>query len=226
MKNKHDPSFETIYSQIKSFLLSSDIYPGQKIPHAELGRKLEISFSPLREAFIRLATEGLLIHKSQRGFFVPEISYDEARELYETRLLIEPYLVKESARFITETKIEIIDGIQKKYQKMAHESYSRERLLVDKKFHLEILEMGGNRQMLRIVDGIFDLLIVRRSILHLPPSRPHKAHKEHSEIFEALKNRDGKKASRLLKEHINIIKNFILDDLKNRQNGFKSAMFG
>jgi DNA-binding GntR family transcriptional regulator len=226
MKNKHENSIETIYSQIKNFLLSSDIYPGQKIPHAELGQKMGISFSPLREAFIQLATEGLLIHKNQRGFFVPEISYDEARELYDARILIEPHLVKEAAQFITEKKIKIIDEIQKQYHKMAHEPYSRERLLVDKRFHLEIMEMGGNSKLLRIVDGIFDLLIVRRSILHLSPSRPHKAHKEHSEIFEALKKRDGKKASQLMKKHINIIKNFVIDDLRNRQNGFKSSMFG
>jgi len=220
MKNKNKNSTESTYSQIRNFLLSSDIYPGQKISHAELGKKMGISFSPLREAFVQLTTEGLLIHKNQRGFFVPEIGYEEARELYDARILIEPYLVKKAAEFITKKKIKIIDGIQKKYQKMAAEPYSRGRLLVDKSFHLEIMEHGDNSQLLRIVDGIFDLLIVRRSILHLSQSRPYMAHKEHSEICEALKNRDGKKASQLMKKHINIVKNFVLDDLKNRQNNF------
>ena len=122
--------------------------------------------------------------------------------------------------------IKIIERIQKRYRTMADEPYSRGRLLVDKSFHLEILEMGGNSKLLNIVDSIFDLLIVRRSFLHLSPGRPYEAYKEQLEIFEALKNRDGKKASRLMKEHIIIIKNFILDNLKNRQNGFKSTIFG
>ena len=105
MQNKNDNSIKSIYSQIKNFLLSSDLYPGQKIPHAELGQKMGISFSPLREAFIQLTTEGLLIHKNQRGFFVPEISYEEARELYDARILIEPHLVKKAATAITPKKL-------------------------------------------------------------------------------------------------------------------------
>jgi DNA-binding GntR family transcriptional regulator len=224
MKNKKQTSIETIHAQIKNFLLSSDIYPGQKISHAELGQKMGISFSPLREAFVQLATEGLLVHKNQRGFFVPEISYEEARELYDARMLIEPHLVKAAAGSITEKQIKKIEKIQRQYHKMAAEPYSRGRLLVDKSFHLKLMEMGGNGQLLRIVDGIFDLLIVRRSILHLSPRRPHMALKEHSEILAALKKKDGRKVAQLMKKHISIIKNFVLDDLKNRQNSFKSSM--
>jgi len=227
MKTKKEDSIETIYSNIKNFLLNSDIYPGQKIPHAELGKKMGTSFSPLREAFTRLSSERLLTHKNQRGFFVPQISYDEARDLYDTRMLIEPYLIKKTARFINDEKIDIINGIHNQYKEMAFEPFSRKRLLVDKRFHLEIMELGGNKELLHIVDSIFNLLIVRRTILHLSPDRPPKAHKEHSEIFEALKKRDGKKASQLMKEHIKFVKKFVLDDLiKDKQNSIDYNIFG
>lgn len=226
MKTKNEDSIDTIYSYIKNFLLNSDIYPGQKIPHAELGKKMGTSFSPLREAFIRLSSERLLIHKNQRGFFVPKISYEEARDFYDTRVLIEPYLVKKAARFITDKKIDIINVIHNQYKEMTFEPYSRKRLLVDKRFHLEILELGDNKELFRIVDSIFNLLIVRRTIVHLSPDRPHKAYNEHSEILESLKNRDGKKAYQLMKEHIKIVKKFVLDDLlKNKQNSIDYNMF-
>ena len=98
-------TIETTYSQIKNFLLNSDIYPGQKIPQVEICKKMGISFSPLREALIQLTTEGLLIHKNQRGFFVPQIGYEETREFYDSRILIEPYLIKEASKSMTEDKI-------------------------------------------------------------------------------------------------------------------------
>jgi DNA-binding GntR family transcriptional regulator len=216
---------ETTYSRIKNFLLNSDIYPGQKFPHVEICKKMGISFSPLREAFIRLATEGLLIHKNQRGFFVPQISYEEAREFYDARILIEPYLVKEAAKFMTEEKLESIRNIHNSYKRMAAEPYSRNRLLVDKSFHLEILEMGGNQKLTQIVDGIFNSLIVRRTIAHLPPERPHRAYEEHFAILESLARGNGKKASQLMKYHIRMIKKFVLDNLNNRQNDFDSASY-
>jgi len=91
---------------------------------------------------------------------------------------------------------------------------------------LEILELGDNKELFRIVDSIFNLLIVRRTIVHLSPDRPHKAYNEHSEILESLKNRDGKKAYQLMKKHIKIIKKFVLDDLlKNKQNSIDYNMF-
>lgn len=226
MKNKKDDSIESIYSYIKNFLLNSDIYPGQKIPHAELGKKMGTSFSPLREAFIRLSSERLLIHINQRGFFVPKISYEEAKDLYDTRMLIEPYLIKKAARLITNKEIETLNVIQNQYKEMTFKPYSRKRLLVDKKFHMEILELGDNKELSRVADSIFNLLIVRRTIVHLSPARPYKAHGEHAEILESLKNRDGIKASQLVKKHIKTIKKFVLDDLlKNDQNSIDYNMF-
>jgi len=225
MKKKED-SRETIYSYIKNFLLNSDIYPGQKIPHAELGKKMKTSFSPLREAFIRLSSERLLTHKNQRGFFVPKISYEEAKDLYDTRMLIEPYLIKKAAKLITNKQIEDLNVTQKQYKEMAFEPYSRKRLLVDKRFHLEILELGDNKELVRVMESVYNLLIVRRTIVHLSPDRPYKAYDEHTELLESLKNRDGKKASQLVKKHIRTARKFVLDDLlKNEQNSIDYNMF-
>ena len=112
-------SIGTTYSRIKNFLLNSDIYPGQKIPQMEICKKMGISFSPLREAFIKLTTEGLLIHKNQRGFFVPQIGYEETREFYDCRILIEPYLVKEAAKLMTEEKLESIRNINNRYKRIS-----------------------------------------------------------------------------------------------------------
>lgn len=215
----------TTYSRIKNFLLNSDIYPGQKIPQVEICKKMGISFSPLREALMMLATEGLLIHKNQRGFFIPQIGYEELRELYDTRILIEPYLVKEAAKFMTAEKLESIRNIHNRYKRMAAEPYSRNRLLVDKSFHLEILEMGGNQKLTQIVDGILNLLVVRRTIMHLPPERPYRACEEHSAILESLAKGNGKTASQLMKDHISMIKKFVLDDLIKRRNDFDSETY-
>jgi DNA-binding GntR family transcriptional regulator len=108
---------------------------------------------------------------------------------------------------------------------MAAEPYSRNRLLVDKSYHLEILEMGGNQKLTQIVDGIFNSLIVRRTIAHLPPERPHRAYEEHYAIFENLEKGDGRKAAQLMKNHIRIIKKFVLDNLNNRKRELDFASY-
>ena len=59
---------EQAYLHIRETLLNSDVYVGQKILHNELGHKLGISHTPLREAMFRLAAEGLLEHENYKGF--------------------------------------------------------------------------------------------------------------------------------------------------------------
>ncbi len=55
------------YIHIRETLLNSGVYVGQKILHQELGQKLGISHTPLREALFRLAAEGLLTHENYKA---------------------------------------------------------------------------------------------------------------------------------------------------------------
>jgi hypothetical protein len=57
--------------------------------YLHLRENLGISHTPLREALFRLTAEGLLTHQTYKGFSIPPITLVEARELYETRELIQ-----------------------------------------------------------------------------------------------------------------------------------------
>ena len=93
---------EQAYHHIRDSLLNSGAYVGQKVPHQELGQKLGISHTPLREALFRLVAEGLLEHENYKGFYVPAITIDEAREIYETREIIEPFLVQKATKLMND----------------------------------------------------------------------------------------------------------------------------
>ncbi|MBW2409859.1 MAG: GntR family transcriptional regulator, partial [Deltaproteobacteria bacterium] len=73
MVSKQRNISEQAYQHIRETLLSSDIYVGQKISHQEIGQKLGISNTPLREALFRLAAEGLLDYQNYKGFSITAI---------------------------------------------------------------------------------------------------------------------------------------------------------
>jgi len=218
MKNQLENFSKIAYSRIKEFLLGSDIFPGQKISHFELGKRLGISLTPLREALIRLSVEGLLIHQNQRGFSVPEIDLEEARELYEMRILIEPYIIEIGTAVATVKHIEQLKQILSIYKQLVSEPYSRKRLLVDKEFHLEIANLTKNKTLVQTFERIYDRIIIKRKILHLPPGRGRTAYQEHLEILKAMETKDGKEASRLMKHHILNGRNFVIEDIVRRQD--------
>jgi DNA-binding GntR family transcriptional regulator len=84
------------HKRLKGAILSGELAPGTKLVTDELAQRWSVSPTPLREAFQRLGGHGLVELTSQRGARVAPFSLDEAADLYEQRLLLEPGALRES----------------------------------------------------------------------------------------------------------------------------------
>lgn len=209
-----------MYDRIKGYLLTSIIYPGQKIPVGEIVKKLGIGLTPMREVLFQLAVEGLLSYEKNRGFFVPGINLEEAQALYEVRELLEPYMAAKAARLITKVQLEMLGKLLNQYKPKPSEQYSRSRLQIDRAFHAEIMRIGDNKRLANIVNQVFDQLIMRRKLEDLPPQRPHVAYEEHGRIYKYLEKRDSKGASRVMRAHIRSARKAVLGDLERKYMQF------
>lgn len=218
MQAKNKNISEQAYLHIRDSLLKSGVYVGQKIPHQELGQKLGISHTPLREALFRLSAEGLLVHQNYKGFSVPAITLEEAQEIYEAREIIEPYLVEKACKQITGAKIRTFHKIIKNYKQLMTEPYHRKRILTDKKFHLEISKMAGNRTLTRLLNQMYDKLIFKSPIEQISQERGKEAINEHTEILKTLENKDGKKASRIMRKHVRAQRDYVIKNIMAKQN--------
>lgn len=68
--------------RLRAFIVTGDLPPRTNVVERDLSARLGVSRTPLREALLALEGEGLLISRAGRGFFVADLSMDEARELY------------------------------------------------------------------------------------------------------------------------------------------------
>src|SRR5499427_7565155 len=89
---------EWAHKRLKAAILTGELAPGTKLAADELSQRWEVSPTPLREAFQRLGGHGLVELTSQRGARVAAFSLDEAADLYELRLLLEPRALRASLR--------------------------------------------------------------------------------------------------------------------------------
>jgi DNA-binding GntR family transcriptional regulator len=205
---------EQAYLHIRETLLNSDVYVGQKILHNELGHKLGISHTPLREAMFRLAAEGLLEHENYKGFSISAITLDEAREIYETREVIEPPMAEKAAGAMTPEKSAAFSKILEHYKRVLSEPYNRRRLLIDKKLHMEIAKLSGNKILAQTLSLICDKLIFKSLFEKISPERGQIIVEEHWGILGALAKNDGKKAAKLMKSHLLEQKHYMLKRIK------------
>jgi GntR family transcriptional regulator, carbon starvation induced regulator len=82
--------------RLRQAILCGELRPGQRLHASTLAERWDISATPLREAFQRLAGEGLVELLPQRGARVSELSATEAARIYELRLVLEPLALRQS----------------------------------------------------------------------------------------------------------------------------------
>ncbi|GAA1228719.1 GntR family transcriptional regulator [Oryzihumus leptocrescens] len=83
--------------RLRAAVLEGELRPGQRLDEAGLVTRLQVSRNTLREAFRLLGHEHVVEHRPNRGVFVRRLSLEEARQLYQTRRLLEVGAVREAA---------------------------------------------------------------------------------------------------------------------------------
>lgn len=79
----------TAYDLLRSEILHGDLMPGDRLRVADLNNRYKLGLTPVREALVRLASEGLVVNENNRGAWVRQISIAELDDLFSTRRELE-----------------------------------------------------------------------------------------------------------------------------------------
>jgi DNA-binding GntR family transcriptional regulator len=94
---------EWVQERLRDAILQGELEPGQRLAANDLAQQWDVSPTPLREAFQRLASDGLVSVSPQRGARVASPSVETAVEIYELRILLEPRCLRQSLEASDET---------------------------------------------------------------------------------------------------------------------------
>ncbi len=193
---------EVAYRQIKRMLVVNQLVAGQKIRYQDLAEKLQMSQTPVIHALTRLEIEGLAQSEANKGFFIPELNLNEARELYEVRIIIEEFLVQEAARRINQEQLGQLGRIMQEHASIIGEIYTRQRLWLDARVHLALASFSGHAVGCSALTNIFDRLYLRYRPERLSAARMQETKNEHQLLLAALTAHDPEQAAIVIREHV------------------------
>ena len=98
---------QQIIDSLRDRIIAGGFEAGQPIRQDALAAKLGISKIPLREAFAKLEQEGLIVSRANRGYFVSPLSTEEALDVFDLRLKLEPAATAEASLRLEAPEIEI-----------------------------------------------------------------------------------------------------------------------
>jgi DNA-binding GntR family transcriptional regulator len=192
------------YLTLRERILSGEYGPGEVLNQATLARTIGISTTPLREALRRLKSEGLVELDAHRDARVTELSAEEARDLLELRLSLDPLAVSLAAERRSRSDIqairETLDGLQPLRSNPGFVD-----LIAHRRFHVALYTASHNDLLIRTLDGLWDKADrYRRLGLEVERDQAERDARtaEHVALADAVIAGDAAEAARVMHQHI------------------------
>lgn len=191
-----------VYQQILEAVVSGRIEPGERLVQEVLAEQMDVSRTPVREALLRLESEGILESSDRGGFLVRSLDVAEIRSTYELRAAVEGFAARlaaergrpealEAIRRAVEAADRPVDGVD--------EGYELNRLV-----HRAIVVAADNQAFLDTFDTIWGRSQSFRMFakLHETELRFLDADPDHRAVLKAIDQGDGERAQDALTRHI------------------------
>lgn len=194
------PLAPQLYRILRQRIISADLTPGSRISEAEIAATYALSRQPVREAFIKLAEDGLLEVRPQRGTYVRKISTAAVKDVRFVREAIEADIVALLADNPDTALVRELES-QLREQKEVAESEASRFIVLDERFHRTLAEAAGKAYAWKVIEQVKVQMDRVRYLSALQfPMRDLVA--QHSDIVRAIARGDPGAASAAMRVHL------------------------
>jgi DNA-binding GntR family transcriptional regulator len=194
------PLGEAVFRALCDALQAGVYRPGDRLREDEVALRLNVSRTPVREAFNRLSAKRLVQSASGRGLIVRSLDDGEVMELYAMREILEGAAAGLAAQYATPPEIEALTDMQARFALAAREP--KEMARVNRMFHAAIVRGARNRYLDLVLGDLQDAIALLGATTFEVDGRPATASKEHTEIIAAIASHNSDSAERLARHHI------------------------
>ncbi len=193
---------QQVYAQLKTELHDFRLVAGDRFSEAEIGQRLGVSRTPVREALFRLRNEGFLDVESKSGWYVRPIEFGRLDQLYDLRIVLEVAAIARLCAKSSDTPE--LEALKRIWLVPAAERLADPQLVGqhDEAFHTTLVAATGNAEIARVHRDVTDRIRIVRRLDFTRPDRVEATYVEHAQILRAVMQRKADAARLLLESHI------------------------
>lgn len=209
----------SIYTQLKDEILSLGISPGDMIDELSIAKHFGVSRSPVREAFIRLAADGLIKTLPNKSSQVTPLDIEDIPVFIDALDLIQRTVVRLAAMNRSEDDLHYIKQTNEQYLAAVKERRVENMINLNYQFHMAIGRACKNKYFEHIYgrllnEGRRTLQIFYRAFNNSPPS---KGVNGHNKIITAIETQNADLAEELAHQHTQHLSDGIMQFLNQRK---------
>jgi DNA-binding GntR family transcriptional regulator len=194
------------YDELIRRITRLDLPPGTVLAEKSLVEELQIGRTPIREALQRLAMEGLVIHRLNRGMFVSEITYSDVQEIYEFRSLIDGHACRLAAQRATPAQAAKLLELHGALVQATKDDDIDAYVQLDREYYSILSEASKNSFLVETIPRIFNLHLRLWFFISVKIGNWHSIAVAHEimthDVAEAIALRDTDRAEVAMKNYI------------------------
>lgn len=190
------------YDRLKAQILENRLPPGFQGTEVEIAERLSMSRTPVREALIRLQSEGLIELIPRRGARVLPIAPSDMREIYQLLTVLEPEAAADIARKgLDADRVAVLEAATVEMERALKQDDLDRWAAADDRFHRVLLACSENSRLAVFVNTLFDQAHRARMITLRLREPPRKSTQEHRLILEAIAAGDPERTRSIFRTH-------------------------
>lgn len=193
---------EALRDQLEQDIVTGHFKPGERLDEQSLAKRFGVSRTPIREALMQLASNGMVDLQPHRGAFVASLSLKEIIERFEMMAALEGMCGALAARRITDEQRSNLVEAHKACAEAAKNSSIDAYYYANKRFHQAIYDACNNAYLVEQARQLQTRLQPYRRLQLRARHRVSNSLNEHQSIVEAILDGDSAKAEQHLREHI------------------------
>lgn len=204
LNTAHVSLADEVYQRLKQDLAEFVLIPGDRFTENEVSERLQVSRTPVRQALLRLQSEGHVEVLFRSGWRVLPFDFRKFDELYDLRLLLESTAVRRICEDYARVDRAQLDALAAFWLVPAsrRSSDAVEVAQRDEAFHCSLVSAAGNAEMARVHQDVTDRIRIIRRLDFTKQPRIDLTYEEHAKILRAVRAGRAEQAAMLLSAHI------------------------
>lgn len=200
--NEYLPLRDIVFQTLRKAILTGELEPGQRLMEIQLGEKLGVSRTPIREAIRKLELEGLVIMVPRKGAQVAHFTEKDIQDVLEVRAALEALAAKMACKRMDERSFLKLQLAITEYDYAARDKDIDVMIEKDVEFHETIFIATQNDKLIQLFNNLREQVHRYRIAYLKNMDESEMVHTEHMQLLEALQQRDENLAEKIASEHI------------------------
>jgi len=193
---------EEVTEILRTRIITGEYEMGEKLIENKIANELKVSRTPVRDAFKQLTKEGLISYVPNKGCFARGFTQKDMADVYAVRKAVEELAITWAIENADQASIDALKEQLDLMNFYTQHGFYDKLLQANEDFHNMIYQMTSSRFIVQVLKAYQDYVhLARKTTLSREENLP-EIYEEHARIFEAIRDRDVKRAKAEAASHL------------------------